>query len=94
MTQGTPNRVEQSRDGDILVLTINNPPVNAFGPGVPEGLKAGLDAAAADDSVKAVVIIGGCFFEGSCASGIMCSGLTSLATHWWAPAGLLVSSHS
>ncbi len=33
--------------------------MNAFGPGVPEGLKAGLDAAAADDSVKAVVIIGG-----------------------------------
>lgn len=59
MTQGTPNRVEQSRDGDILVLTINNPPVNAFGPGVPEGLKAGLDAAATDDSVRAVVIIGG-----------------------------------
>ncbi|MBB5374827.1 3-hydroxyacyl-CoA dehydrogenase [Deinococcus metalli] len=50
--------VDQSRDGDILVLTINNPPVNAFSPGVPEGLKAGLDAAAADDTVRAVVIIG------------------------------------
>ncbi|ANC71384.1 3-hydroxyacyl-CoA dehydrogenase NAD-binding domain-containing protein [Deinococcus radiodurans] len=59
MTQDTPNRVDQSRDGDVFILTINNPPVNAFGPGVPEGLKAGLDAAAADDSVKAVVIIGG-----------------------------------
>ncbi len=59
MTQDTPNRVEQSRDGDILILTINNPPVNAFGPGVPEGLKAGLDDAAADDSIRAVVIIGG-----------------------------------
>lgn len=59
MTQGTPNRVDQTRDGDVLILTINNPPVNAFGPGVPEGLKAGLDAAAADESVRAVVIIGG-----------------------------------
>ncbi|GGR80219.1 3-hydroxyacyl-CoA dehydrogenase NAD-binding domain-containing protein [Deinococcus sedimenti] len=51
--------VAQSRQDDVLILTIQNPPVNAFSPGVPEGLKAGLDAAAADDSVKAVVIIGG-----------------------------------
>ncbi|WP_221090354.1 3-hydroxyacyl-CoA dehydrogenase NAD-binding domain-containing protein [Deinococcus aquaedulcis] len=51
--------VEQSRHDDILVLTIHNPPVNAFSPGVPEGLKAGLSAAAADDRIAAVVIIGG-----------------------------------
>lgn len=51
--------VESTRDGDILVLTIHNPPVNAFSPGVPEGIKAGLDAAAADDSIQAVVLIGG-----------------------------------
>ncbi|WP_288405567.1 3-hydroxyacyl-CoA dehydrogenase NAD-binding domain-containing protein [uncultured Deinococcus sp.] len=51
--------VEQAREGDILVLTINNPPVNAFSPGVPEGLHAGLDAAEADGDVRAVVIIGG-----------------------------------
>ncbi|MFC4639420.1 3-hydroxyacyl-CoA dehydrogenase NAD-binding domain-containing protein [Deinococcus hohokamensis] len=50
--------VDQTRQDDILVLSINNPPVNAFSPGVPEGLKAGLDAAAADDSIRAVVIIG------------------------------------
>ena len=59
MTSAQSDMVQQSRDGEILVLTIHNPPVNAFSPGVPEGLKAGLDAAAADDSVKAVVIIGG-----------------------------------
>ena len=51
--------VAQSRQDDVLILTIQNPPVNAFSPGVPEGLKDGLDAAAADDTVKAVVIIGG-----------------------------------
>ncbi|AWT35993.1 3-hydroxyacyl-CoA dehydrogenase [Deinococcus arenae] len=51
--------VAQSRQDDVLILTIQNPPVNAFSPGVPEGLKAGLDAAAADDTVRAVVIIGG-----------------------------------
>jgi 3-hydroxyacyl-CoA dehydrogenase len=59
MTNAPAEMVQQSRDGEILILTINNPPVNAFSPGVPEGLKAGLDAAAADDGVKAVVIIGG-----------------------------------
>ncbi|WP_161882346.1 3-hydroxyacyl-CoA dehydrogenase NAD-binding domain-containing protein [Deinococcus alpinitundrae] len=51
--------VGQTRQGDVLVLTINNPPVNAFSLGVPEGLRAGLDAAEQDQSVKAVVIIGG-----------------------------------
>ncbi|GGK32242.1 3-hydroxyacyl-CoA dehydrogenase [Deinococcus malanensis] len=50
--------VDQTRQDDILVLSINNPPVNAFSPGVPEGLKAGLDTAQADDTIRAVVIIG------------------------------------
>jgi len=43
---------------------------------------------------SAVVIMGRCFLAGSWASGIMCSGFTSLASHCWAPAGLLTSSHS
>ncbi|MVN88944.1 3-hydroxyacyl-CoA dehydrogenase [Deinococcus sp. HMF7620] len=54
-----PQLVEQTREGSVLVLTINNPPVNAFSPGVPEGLKAGLEAAAADDTIEAVILIGG-----------------------------------
>lgn len=51
--------VDQTREGDVLVLTINNPPVNAFSPGVPEGLHAGLDAAEGDEGIRGVVIIGG-----------------------------------
>ncbi|RJF72789.1 3-hydroxyacyl-CoA dehydrogenase [Deinococcus cavernae] len=51
--------VEQSRQGNVLILTVNNPPVNAFSPGVPEGLHAGLDVAEKDESIRAVVIIGG-----------------------------------
>ncbi|MPY65460.1 3-hydroxyacyl-CoA dehydrogenase [Deinococcus sp. SDU3-2] len=51
--------VDQTREGDILVLTINNPPVNAFSPGVPEGLHAGLDAAEGEEGIRGVVIIGG-----------------------------------
>ncbi|MGI8746865.1 MAG: 3-hydroxyacyl-CoA dehydrogenase NAD-binding domain-containing protein [Deinococcus sp.] len=49
----------QSRQGEVLVLTIHNPPVNALGPGVPEGLLAGLDTAQADDAIRSVVILGG-----------------------------------
>ena len=48
-----------SKQGEIGILTVNNPPVNALSPGVPEGISAGLDALEKDDSVKAIVLIGG-----------------------------------
>jgi 3-hydroxyacyl-CoA dehydrogenase len=47
-----------SRHGDILVVEIDNPPVNALSPGVPEALGAALDEAERDGSVAAVVIRG------------------------------------
>jgi len=47
-----------TQDG-VAVITINNPPVNALSPGVPEGLLAALEAAEKDASVRAIVIIGG-----------------------------------
>src|SRR5437762_1692852 len=47
-----------TRDG-IAVLTIDNPPVNALSPGVPEGVLAALDTAERDSSVRAIVVIGG-----------------------------------
>jgi 3-hydroxyacyl-CoA dehydrogenase len=51
--------VQTSRDGDIGIITINNPPVNALSPGVPEGIRAGLEQFENDASVKAIVLIGG-----------------------------------
>ncbi len=51
--------VKYSRDGGILIVTIDNPPVNALSPGVPEGIEKGIEMANADDSVEAVVVIGG-----------------------------------
>ena len=51
--------VQLTKDNGIAVITINNPPVNALSPGVPEGISEALDAVAQDDSVKAVVLIGG-----------------------------------
>jgi 3-hydroxyacyl-CoA dehydrogenase len=44
--------------GDVLIVTSNNPPVNALGHAVRTGLVAAIGQADADDAVKAVVIIG------------------------------------
>src|SRR5262245_42707916 len=51
--------VTGTRDGDVGVLTVNNPPVNALSPGVPEGLVAGVEALQKDAAVRAIVLIGG-----------------------------------
>jgi len=46
-----------TREGDIAVLTINSPPVNALSSDVRNGLRDGVQKAAADPDVKAIVII-------------------------------------
>src|SRR6202451_4427435 len=51
--------VQLTKENDVAIITINNPPVNALSPGVPEGISEALDQIAEDDSVKAVVLIGG-----------------------------------
>ena len=43
---------------EVAVITIDNPPVNALRPGVPEGIETMIRRAAADDTVRAVVMIG------------------------------------
>lgn len=48
--------VRLEREGDVAVLIIDSPPVNALGLAVRQGLVAGLDAAVADPAVRAVVI--------------------------------------
>ena len=42
--------VRLSRDGEIAVITIENPPVNALSPGVPEGISECIDQVSADDT--------------------------------------------
>jgi 3-hydroxyacyl-CoA dehydrogenase len=44
-------------DGDVGVITLNSPPVNALSAGVRDGLAGGVAAALADSGAKAVVII-------------------------------------
>jgi 3-hydroxyacyl-CoA dehydrogenase len=50
--------VTLTKDGEIGIITIDNPPVNALSPGVPEGIELCLDQACADGSIAAVVMIG------------------------------------
>jgi 3-hydroxyacyl-CoA dehydrogenase len=50
--------VRLSHHGDVAVITIDNPPVNALSPGVPEGIESAMQQAVADPQVRAVVIIG------------------------------------
>ena len=51
--------VQFTQQGEIAVVTINNPPVNALSAGVPEGIAAALERIDRDDSIGAAVIIGG-----------------------------------
>jgi 3-hydroxyacyl-CoA dehydrogenase len=51
--------IQLTKDNDIAIITINNPPVNALSPGVPEGISNSIDQIEKDASVKAVVVIGG-----------------------------------
>ena len=48
---------ELTREGDIAVLTIDSPPVNALSEDVRNGLRDGARQAAADPAVKAIVLI-------------------------------------
>jgi 3-hydroxyacyl-CoA dehydrogenase len=51
--------VTLTNQGPVAVITIDNPPVNALSPGVPEGLALSIETAKADPAVQAIVIIGG-----------------------------------
>src|SRR5437870_4333591 len=42
----------------VGVITIDNPPVNALSPGVPEGITSSIELAKTDPSVRAIVVIG------------------------------------
>jgi 3-hydroxyacyl-CoA dehydrogenase len=49
--------VDFSIEGEVALVTINSPPVNALSQAVREGLKRGVKAAEANGAVKAIVII-------------------------------------
>ena len=63
----TTNPISTQRHGDVLIILSNNPPVNALGAAVRQGLVAAIEQAEADDAVNAVVIAceGQTFFAGA-----------------------------
>jgi len=50
--------VKLSRQGDIAIVTVDNPPVNALSPGVPEGIEEAIGSVGSDPSVSAIILIG------------------------------------
>jgi len=46
-----------TRDNDIAVITVNNPPVNALSPGVPEGIAEAVEQMGQD--LDGLVIVAG-----------------------------------
>src|SRR5438067_5107985 len=67
MDRATTSPISTRKHGDVLIVLSNNPPVNALGAAVRQGLVAAIEQAEADDSVKAVVIAcgGQTFFAGA-----------------------------
>ena len=51
--------VQLTRQDGVAVITINNPPVNALSPGVPEGIGEAIEQIEKDDTIRAAVLIGG-----------------------------------
>jgi 3-hydroxyacyl-CoA dehydrogenase len=50
--------VTLTKQGAVGVVTVDNPPVNALSPGVPEGIVDCVSEANADSGIKAMVLIG------------------------------------
>ena len=50
--------VRLEKDGDVGIIIVNYPPVNALGPGVADGIIECLNKANADPSIKSMVLMG------------------------------------
>ena len=51
-------KVDVGAHGDVVVIRLSNPPVNALAHGVRTGLIAAVRSANADPAVKAIVVTG------------------------------------
>ncbi|MGH8695135.1 MAG: 3-hydroxyacyl-CoA dehydrogenase NAD-binding domain-containing protein [Burkholderiales bacterium] len=52
------NAAEYAVHGDVAVVTLSNPPVNGLGHALRKGIVAGIERAAVDPNVKAIVLMG------------------------------------
>jgi 3-hydroxyacyl-CoA dehydrogenase len=51
--------VQLSRDKEIAIITVNNPPVNALSPAVAEGIARAVEQVRQDEGLSTAVLIGG-----------------------------------
>jgi len=51
--------VTYTRQDDVAIATVNNPPVNALSLEVRQGLMAAIERAASDPQIRALIVIGG-----------------------------------
>src|SRR5437763_15761064 len=58
MAEGERELVKFEAIDGIGIITIDNPPVNALSPGVPDGITAAVEKGNADPAVKAMVLTG------------------------------------
>jgi 3-hydroxyacyl-CoA dehydrogenase len=58
MAEGERELVRFEVEDGVGIITVDNPPVNALSPGVPQGIVEALDKGNADPSVAAMVLIG------------------------------------
>ena len=49
--------VRFSKEGNIGIITINNPPVNALSQAVRAGIRTGLEKGIADNDIAAMIIL-------------------------------------
>ena len=52
------NPLNITLDGDVLLIEVDNPPVNALSPGVPEAILEAIDAAERNPSARGIVFKG------------------------------------
>ncbi len=50
--------VQLTKNNDVAIITINNPPVNALSPGVPEGIAEAIEQLQEDGDIQTAVLIG------------------------------------
>src|SRR5499427_1310175 len=50
--------VALTKDNEIGIITVDNPPGNALSPGVPEGIRECIEKAKQDAEIEAIVLIG------------------------------------
>src|SRR5438105_11470792 len=58
MSDAMPELVHYEVRDQVAIITVDNPPVNALSPGVPEAIEAAVARAAQDTAALAVVLIG------------------------------------